>query len=62
MSLTSRFEVMKKIGTGAYASVKQVKRKIDGQIYALKMVRLPKLSKKGKKISNHSNFRKGKLS
>ena len=57
--------MIKKLGKGAYASVKLVKRKIDGEIYALKMVKLPRLSKRG--IINFPPFlslfpRKRKLS
>jgi len=36
------------IGEGAYSSVYQVKRSLDGEIYALKQVKMAKLSDKEK--------------
>ena len=42
------FEVMKKIGDGAYSQVFKIKRKADGIIYALKKVNLPKFTQKEK--------------
>ena len=38
------FEIIKKIGDGAYSQVFKVKRKADGIIYALKKVNLPKFT------------------
>ena len=40
------FEIIKKIGDGAYSNVYKVKRLYDGEFYALKKVRLEKLSSK----------------
>lgn len=42
------FEILKKIGDGAYSQVFKVKRKADGIIYALKKVNLPKFTQKEK--------------
>lgn len=42
------FEVICKLGDGAYSSVFKVKRHEDGQIYALKKVKLGKMSYKDK--------------
>jgi NIMA (never in mitosis gene a)-related kinase len=42
------FEVIKRLGEGAYSSVYQVKWLEDGQIYALKKVKMVKLSDKEK--------------
>lgn len=47
MSL-SDFQIIKRLGEGAYSSVYHVKRNLDGQIYALKKVRMGKLSDKEK--------------
>ncbi len=47
MSLYKQFDVIKRLGEGAFANVFKVKRKADGVIYAIKKVKLPKLSKKG---------------
>ncbi len=47
MSLHKQFEIVSRLGDGSFANVFKVKRKIDGEIYALKKVKLPKLSKKG---------------
>lgn len=47
MSLND-FVIMDKLGEGAYSTVMSVKRKADGQIYALKKVRLTNLSDKEK--------------
>ena len=41
-----QFEIINKIGEGAYSIVYTVKRKEDGKIYALKKVKIKKLSKK----------------
>ena len=40
------FEIISKLGEGAYSIVYKVKRKIDNQIYALKKVRLSNLTEK----------------
>ena len=40
------FELLKKLGSGAYSSVYNVKRIVDGKEYALKKVRLDVLSEK----------------
>jgi len=45
--LYKQFEVLKRLGEGAFANVFKVKRKADGGIYAVKKVKMPKLSKKG---------------
>jgi len=42
------FEVIKRLGEGAYSSVYQVKRLEDGMEYALKKVKMGKLSDKEK--------------
>lgn len=42
------FEILSKLGEGAYSTVYKVKRMADNNIYALKKVRLLKLSKKEK--------------
>jgi len=47
MSLAD-FEVIKRLGEGAYSSVFHVRRIADQQIYALKKVKLGKLSDKEK--------------
>lgn len=47
MSL-SDFQIVKKCGEGAFSEVYQVKRKSDGQTYALKKVKMMKLSGKEK--------------
>lgn len=47
MSLAD-FEVIKRLGEGAYSSVYQVKRLEDGMEYALKKVKMGKLSDKEK--------------
>jgi NIMA (never in mitosis gene a)-related kinase len=45
--LKKNFQIIKKLGTGSFGTVYKVKRLSDNQIYALKKVFLPKLSKKG---------------
>ncbi len=47
MSL-NEFQVMGKLGEGAYSSVYKVRRLTDGNIYALKKVRMLNLSEKEK--------------
>ena len=42
------FEILEKLGDGAYSVVYKVKRKQDGNIYALKKVKLQNLSDKEK--------------
>ena len=42
------FEIITKLGEGAYSTVYKVKRKIDNQIYALKKVKLSNLTEKEK--------------
>ena len=42
------FEIIKKVGEGAYSDVFKVKRKSDGLIYALKKVKFSNLSTKEK--------------
>ena len=42
------FEIIAKLGEGAYSTVYKVKRKIDNQIYALKKVKLSNLKEKEK--------------
>jgi len=43
----NEFETIKRLGSGSFANVFKVKRKKDGEIYALKKVKLQKLAKKG---------------
>ena len=47
MSLAD-FQIIKRLGEGAYSSVYHVKRNLDGQTYALKKVKMGKLSDKEK--------------
>lgn len=47
MSLAD-FENLSLLGDGAYSTVYKVKRKSDGQIYALKKVKIGRLSEKEK--------------
>lgn len=42
------FKIMKKIGDGAFSSVHSVKRISDNQVYAMKKVKMGKLSEKEK--------------
>jgi NIMA (never in mitosis gene a)-related kinase len=44
----SNFQIMSRIGEGAYSSVYKVKRLSDNQIYALKKVKLMNLNHKEK--------------
>ena len=44
----NNFEVISKLGEGAYSTVLKVKRLLDGNIYALKKVKLLNLSEKEK--------------
>ncbi|OMJ71548.1 hypothetical protein SteCoe_30221 [Stentor coeruleus] len=65
MSLTN-FEILAKLGDGAYSTVYKVRRIADGEIYALKKVKMQNLNKKEKKNAlnevrilasiNHSNI------
>lgn len=48
MSL-SNFEILSKLGDGAYSTVYKVRRKIDNKIYALKKVSIEKLTEKERK-------------
>ena len=45
------FQIISKLGEGAYSTVFKVKRIIDNQIYALKKVKLMNLSEKEKENS-----------
>lgn len=45
------FEFLKKLGEGAYSSVYKVRRKVDGELYALKKVKMKNLSTKEKQNS-----------
>ena len=47
MSLND-FEILDRLGEGAYSSVYKVRRFLDSQIYALKKVKMGKLSDKEK--------------
>jgi NIMA (never in mitosis gene a)-related kinase len=42
------FEILEKLGDGAYSIVYKVKRKADSKIYALKKVKLQNLNEKEK--------------
>ena len=42
--LRKTFNILQPLGKGAYSSVFKVKRYSDGEIYALKKVKLPKLT------------------
>ena len=44
----SEFVTIKKLGDGAFSSVHQVKRKSDGALYAMKKVKMGKLSENEK--------------
>jgi NIMA (never in mitosis gene a)-related kinase 1/4/5 len=48
MTTLKDFTMYEEIGTGAYSKVNKIKRKDDGQEYALKRVFLSKLSEKEK--------------
>ena len=45
------FQILSKLGEGAYSTVFKVKRIVDNQIYALKKVKLLNLSEKEKENS-----------
>ena len=45
------FDIIEKLGNGAYSVVYKVKRKEDGNIYALKKVKLKDLTEKEKQNS-----------
>ena len=47
MTSIDNFQLLKKLGKGAFGSVYKVKRLEDGQVYALKRIKLPSLNKKG---------------
>ena len=51
MSNIKKFEILKHLGKGSYSNVYKVKRKNDGKFYAMKKVKLPKLSRKEKQNS-----------
>lgn len=42
------FEILRKLGDGSYSQVYQAKRKQDQQLYALKKIKLNRLSQKEK--------------
>ncbi len=46
-----KFRVLKPLGEGAYSSVYKVKRYSDQGVYALKKVKLPNLTMKGRTIT-----------
>ena len=48
MSAISDFKIMKKLGDGAFSSVFSAKRISDGSMYAIKKVKMGKLSEKEK--------------
>lgn len=48
MSQLKDFQIIKKLGDGAFSSVHEVKRVSDGTVYALKKVKMGKLSEKEK--------------
>ena len=48
MSTINDFQIIKKLGDGAYSSVYKVKRLDDNSIYALKQVKIMSLSDKEK--------------
>ena len=50
--LNKNFQIIEKLGEGTYSTVYKVRRKSDGELYALKKVKMPKLSKKGKWLFN----------
>jgi NIMA (never in mitosis gene a)-related kinase len=45
---TKKFTIQKKLGDGAFSSVYAVKRNTDGEMYAMKKVKMGKLSEKEK--------------
>ena len=58
------FEILEKLGDGAYSVVYKVKRKQDSQIYALKKVKLQNLNEKekAKRLKRNSYSSKYKIS
>jgi NIMA (never in mitosis gene a)-related kinase 1/4/5 len=42
-----KFKIQEKLGEGTYSTVYKVRRLSDGELYALKKVKMPKLCKKG---------------
>jgi NIMA (never in mitosis gene a)-related kinase 1/4/5 len=51
MSSIKEFDIIKHLGKGSFSNVYKVRRKTDGQIYAMKQVKLPKLSHKERQNS-----------
>ena len=51
MSSLNDFKLIKPIGKGAFSVVFLVHRKIDGQIYAMKQIKMSQLTEKEKKYS-----------
>lgn len=45
--LKKQFKIIGKLGSGTFSTVYKVKRKSDDKYYALKKVKMSKLSKKG---------------
>ena len=62
--IKKKFRVISKLGVGTYSKVYKVQRASDGKFYAMKMVKMPKLSKKGTPhimtTFNHIFLRKSK--
>ncbi len=50
-TISSKFEVLRKLGEGAFSSVYSVIRRSDGNQYALKKIKMDKLSEKEKQNS-----------
>jgi NIMA (never in mitosis gene a)-related kinase len=46
--MDKKFTLMKKLGDGAFSTVYSVKRNSDGEVYAMKKVKMGKLSEKEK--------------
>ena len=47
LSTMNDFEILKNVGQGAYGKVFKVRRKSDNQIYAMKVINISKMDKKG---------------
>jgi len=61
-TLKKKFKVLSKLGVGTYSKVYKVKRIPEGGIYALKKVKMPKLSGKGKLFILYTlSFKKKKM-